>query len=251
VSTARDVFMALHEGLPKQAPGSDASTERALALVGALPPQPAVLDLGAGPGRHTLVLARRTQGRVVAIDLERSFLRALRGRAAEAGLAKRVHAVVASMDRLGVAARSQDLLWCEGAAYAIGFDRALALWRPLLRGGGGLALTELSWLTAERTEDARRFWEDAYPAMRSLDENRDAMTRAGYRVRGVFALPASDWWDGYYDVLASRIPALRERHAGDRVARATLDGAAREIEVFSRSGGCYGYAFFVAARDGA
>ena len=44
--------------LPQQGPGSDASTLRALRMLGELPDAPRVLDLGCGPGRQTLALAR-------------------------------------------------------------------------------------------------------------------------------------------------------------------------------------------------
>ncbi|MFB7264903.1 transferase, partial [Streptomyces nojiriensis] len=50
-------FFALHHGLPRQAPGSDASTRHLLSLCGPLPERPRVLDLGCGPGRSVLPLA--------------------------------------------------------------------------------------------------------------------------------------------------------------------------------------------------
>ncbi len=247
MATAFDTFLRLHEGLEKQAPGSDASTARALALVSGLPERPEVLDLGAGPGRQTLALARLTRGRVTAVDLHEPFLEQLRGRAAEAGFGSAVRTIRASIDAAPLPPGSFDLLWSEGAAYAIGFDRALALWRPLLRPGGSLAITELTWLREERTAGSVEFWGSAYPAMRNREDNVAAIERAGYVLRGSFALPSSDWWDGYYDALAERIPRLRDACAGDLEANAVLDEAAREIEVFRGSGGCYGYVFFVAS----
>jgi SAM-dependent methyltransferase len=250
VATAFDTFLRLHEGLTKQAPGSDASTARALALVRGLPERPEVLDLGAGPGRQTLALARLTRGRVTAVDLHEPFLEQLRDRAAEAGFGSAVRAVRASIDALPLPRAAFDLVWSEGAAYAIGFDRALALWRPLLRPGGSLAITELTWLREERAPGSVEFWGSAYPSMRRYDENLAAIERAGYVLRGDFALPASDWWDGYYDVLAARIPRLRSACAGDPEATSALDEAAREIEVFRGSSGCYGYVFFVASLPG-
>jgi len=246
VGRGHEAFTRLHEGLEQQAPGSDASTARALGLVGALPDRPEVLDLGAGPGRQTLALARLTRGRVTAVDLHEPFLDEIGRRADAAGLRERIRTVRASIDAPGVPDGSIDLVWSEGAAYAIGFDRALALWRPLLRPGGSLALTELAWLDDERTPEARAFWEQAYPAMRRREENLTALERAGYLRRGDFALPASDWWDRYYDALERRLPALRSELGGDAEARAALDEAAREIDVFRGSRGCYGYVFFVA-----
>jgi serine/threonine-protein kinase HipA len=249
VGAAQDAFARLHEGLAQQGPGSDRSTARALGLVRDLPPRPEILDLGAGPGRQTLALARQTQGRVTAVDVDAGFLGALRRRAASEGLGARVRTLTASMDGLDLAPGTFDLVWSEGAAYQIGFDRALALWRPWLRVGGGLAVTELAWLAAEPPADARRFWEGAYPAMRSRAANRAAIERAGFELAGDFALPASDWWEGYYAELEPRIAPLRARFAASPEAQAVLDAAAEEIDLFRRSDGAYGYVFYVATRS--
>ncbi len=58
-----------HDGLDQLGPGSRASTLRALHHCEALPPRPAVLDLGCGTGAQTLHLASVLEGRIVAVDL--------------------------------------------------------------------------------------------------------------------------------------------------------------------------------------
>ena len=63
-----ELFWRLHEGLPKQGPGSDATTRRALALARPIPSEPRMLDFGCGPGRQTLVLAQDLGGHVTAIN---------------------------------------------------------------------------------------------------------------------------------------------------------------------------------------
>lgn len=55
-------FMELHHGLPRQSPGSDATTRHLLSLCGPLPERPRVLDLGCGPGRSALLLAAEAGG---------------------------------------------------------------------------------------------------------------------------------------------------------------------------------------------
>ncbi|WP_240325275.1 hypothetical protein [Amycolatopsis thermalba] len=52
-----EAFFALFHGLPRQGPGSDATTLRLLELAAPLPERPRVLDLGCGPGRSALLLA--------------------------------------------------------------------------------------------------------------------------------------------------------------------------------------------------
>lgn len=64
----------VHRDLPREGPGCDAATLRALRGLPELPPSSRVFDLGCGPGAQTLVLARALGTRVVAVDLRRPFL---------------------------------------------------------------------------------------------------------------------------------------------------------------------------------
>jgi SAM-dependent methyltransferase len=244
VSLAHDVFWALHGGLAKQGPGSEASTLRALALCGALTREPRILELGCGTGRASLTLARATGGVVTAVDTFAPSLAALRRRAAEAGLADRIETVQQSMSALDLGARTFDLVWCESAVYTIGFDAALRAWRPLLAPGGALALSELTWLASQAPERALRFWEAGYAGMRSHEANLHAIAEAGYAIAGSFTLPDADWEDGYYAELARRIPVLRAQHP-EPETRAVLDATEEEIAVFRARAGSFGYVFYV------
>jgi ubiquinone/menaquinone biosynthesis C-methylase UbiE len=239
------VFLELHQGLLQQGPGSDASTARALAMVPHLPARPQILDLGCGPGRQTLVLAQQSGGTVVAVDLFPPFLEQLQTRAAAAGLADRVHPIHQSMDTLDFPAGSFDLIWSEGAIYNIGFLNGLRLWKRVLKPGGTLAVTELSWLTPDPPRDVATFWATAYPEMSSRQENLQKITEAGYTLVGDFTLPESDWWEGYYHQLEPRIDKLRAVYHRDPEACETLDEAQREIEVFHHRDGSYGYVFYI------
>ncbi|MFH1723006.1 MAG: methyltransferase domain-containing protein [Elusimicrobiota bacterium] len=62
------ILFEIHKGLPQEGPGSDVSTKRALSML----PRPRkglrVLDIGCGPGRQTIELARRIDGKITAVD---------------------------------------------------------------------------------------------------------------------------------------------------------------------------------------
>jgi len=244
-SLAHDAFFRLHAGLPQQGPGSDASTREALRRLEPFHPAPRILDLGCGPGRQTLALARETGGFVTAVDTHGPFLTELERRAEAEGLASRVRAVEGSMEELGPETGLYDLIWSEGAIYHVGFDRGLELWRPLLDLGGSLAVTELSWLGPEPSDEVRAFWAEGYPAMRDAEANAAAFAGRGYELVDRFTLPESDWVEGYYGPLEERLAKL-EREELAPAAREVVEMERREIELFRRSGGSYGYVFYLA-----
>jgi SAM-dependent methyltransferase len=242
----RAVFFDVHTGLPREAPGSAASTERALGLI----PDPdsitRVLDIGCGPGAQTLDLARLLPGaHITAIDLHAPYLAALNRAAAAAGLGPRIETRAADMAALPFEDGAFDLIWCEGAAYNMGVPAALAAWKPLLAPGGALAFTEAVWLKPDPPAPVRAMWAE-YPAMTDVATCRRLVAQAGYRLRGDFVLPASDWWT-YYTPMEERLERLRKQYSGDAAALAVLAESAAEIATYRNYGDFYGYAFFVLA----
>jgi len=235
-----ETFWLAHTGLPREAPGSAETTRLLLRLAGDLPERPRILDIGCGTGPASVLLAQLTGGQVTAVDRHEPFLEALRDRARAAGVDERIETVAASMDDLPVAAGSVDLLWAEGSAYLMGFDNALAAWRPLLAPGGTLVLTEAEWLTADPAPAARAFWDADYPAMRTTAGNVAAIQRAGWTVRAAYLLPDEDW-DAYYGPLGDRIEQLR----ADGVPAGLLDRVGEEIEIRRAHGGDYSYMGYV------
>ncbi|MBP2585916.1 putative N-acetyltransferase YhbS/SAM-dependent methyltransferase [Streptomyces sp. PvR006] len=239
-NASHDSFFALHHGLPRQGPGSDATTRRLLALSGPLPERPRVLDLGCGPGRSALLLAAEAGAEVTAVDLHEPFLAELRRSAADRGLDGSIHTHRADMGALPFPDGSFDLVWAESSAYAIGFDRALAEWRRLLAPGGTLVLTECVWTTGEPGPAARAFWEQHYP-LRTVTELSAAAIGAGYHVLGSFLQPEGDWAE-YYGPLAAHADAADTAVPGMAEAVA---GARAEIAMRRDHGSEYGYAGFV------
>ncbi|WP_235734625.1 SAM-dependent methyltransferase [Nocardioides alcanivorans] len=235
-----DLFWQAHDGLPREAPGSEETLELLLRLAAPLAERPRVLDVGCGTGPASIPLARLSGGVVTAVDLHRPFLDVLVENAVAAGVSDRVSVLEASMDALPVEPGTVDLLWAEGSAYVIGFDAALATWRPLLAPGGVLVLTEAEWLTPEPEPGARDFWDEGYPTMRTTADNVAAAQQAGWTVQATYVLPDSDW-AAYYGPLAARIDELRA--AG--VAEGVLAQVGAEIGVRERFGADYSYTAYV------
>jgi len=234
------LLFELFEQTPRQGPGSEATTRRALRML----PDPLrmerVLDLGCGTGGSTIVLARETGAHVTAVDIHPPFLATLRARAEECGLDERITTVVADMANASELGAGFDLVWAEGSAYSIGFENALRTWRALLRPGGCLVVTELAWFVAEPSARARAFFAGEYPDMRDAATRIDQARSAGYAVLDSFRLPAGDW-HAYYAGLAGPL--------GDAIARRgeieLYAALRREREIYEACGDDYGYVCLV------
>lgn len=244
-----EIFWELHADLPQQAPGSDALTAEVLSGLPRLGPDARILDIGCGPGRQTLVLARETEAQVFAIDLLPPFLEVLRERAESAGLSGRIRAQRMSMSDISFADASFDLIWSEGAIYNMGFLCGLRAWRRLLRPGGHIALTEACFLVPDPPDEVTEFWAESYAGMQDIDRCLASARVAGYRVVDHRVLPESAWWDGYYGPLLARSQALLGKYAGDRDAIAQIEQGILECELYRNHSASYGYVFYVLAAD--
>ncbi|MET7619309.1 bifunctional class I SAM-dependent methyltransferase/N-acetyltransferase [Streptomyces sp. NPDC005408] len=235
-----DAFFALHDGLPRQGPGSDDTSRRLLALAGPLPSRPRVLDLGCGPGRSALLLAAEAGAQVTAVDLHEPFLDKLRHSAQARELTRAIRTVRADMAELPFPDGSFDLVWAESSAYTIGFDTALRQWQRLLAPGGCLVLTECEWTAEDPSAEARAFWDQHY-ALRTSAQNVSAAVDAGYNVLGVHRQPESDWQE-YYGPLGERADAADASAPGMAEA---LAATRAELAMRRDHGTQYGYTGYV------
>jgi SAM-dependent methyltransferase len=242
----RRIFFDLHDGLPREGPGSRACTARALAIAGALPAAPRVLDIACGPGMQTMNLADLLpSASIVALDNHAPFLAEVKRRASAHGVGARVATVRADMAAIPFPSASFDLIWCEGAAYILGVEKALRHWRLLLAPGGKLALTEAVWLRPDPPETLRRWWSDGYPAMGDVESSRGLVRACGYTLLGDFVLPESTWWDDYYTPMRARLVQLSPTYAGNPIWDAILEDHQTEIEMYRQYASYYGYVFLV------
>lgn len=241
-----DAFWAIHSDLPREGPGDNASTARALDLMTDLPRAPSILDIACGPGMQTLELARRSGGHVTAIDLHMPFLAEAARRARAAGIPDRIRFVRASMTALPFADGAFDALWCEGALYMMGFAEGLQAWKRLLKPGGYVAVTEpvLFQPPEETPPEVLAGWAE-YPAVTTITRILARAAWARYWVVDHFPLPPSAWWDDYYGPIEAKLPALRAAHGADRAYARRIAEVQDEVDLYRRYSHAFGYLFVV------
>lgn len=239
------LYIDIFRGLPRFAPGSDELTLQALRRVGIPPADGLIADMGCGEGSSAIVLARNTPCRIVAFDLEPSYVAGLRELVEREGLTERVKAVEADFAQAPLAPGSVDLLWAEGSVYNLGFAEGLTNWRTHLKPGGGIAVSELTWLSDTHGERATQFFAEAYPAMTTIDANVAAMREAGFETFEPIVFPPSAWEDEFYTPLEKAIPAFLQRHGNTDKAQEVASVVRAEIETFRECGDCYSYVFYL------
>ena len=240
-----EAFFTVHCNLPREGPGSDQATREGIRRLPPLPRSPRILDLGCGPGRQSLVLAQELQGSVIAVDLYEPFLQQLEESAKQAGLGDRITFRQGDMGALEEPPGSFDLIWSEGAIYLLGFSHGLRLWRPLLRDGGLLVVSECTWIQNNPPREVREFWQSGYPEMMTIEDNIKTATEAGYEVFDTFILPRSAWWDEYLTPLSHRVQQLRASGNLTPGLSQVLAETEQEIDICDRYGEFFGYVFYL------
>jgi SAM-dependent methyltransferase len=240
-------FFALYDPLPRGGPGNNECTGKAYRLIKDLPPRPKVLDIGCGPGMQTLELARLSKGEITALDNHQPFLDKLARDAKQAGLSAQIKTVNQDMAAMNFPAESFDLVWSEGALYSTGFEAGLKNCRTLLKPGGYLAVTELVWLKADPTPEAKQWCQD-YQEIKSVADNLLLFKNNGYEMIGHFTLPVSAWLEDYYAPLQQRLNELRPKYQGNEAATTVFNTSQAEIDGFKKCSDYVGYESFVAQR---
>lgn len=244
-----DLLIDLHRDGPRQGPGGDVETRRAIALSGLHEARGLrIADIGCGTGAATLVLAQELDAQIVAVDLFPEFLHRLDAAAAGRGLEDRITTLAASMDALPFDDESLDAIWSEGAIYNIGFEQGVGTWRRFLVPGGILVVTELTWLTSDRPAELDDHWQQEYPEVATASVKIAILEANGYSPIGYFPLPESCWLDNYYRPMQDRFAGFLARHDYSEAARAIVEAEQREIGLYERFSPFVSYGCYVAKR---
>ena len=240
----KTALFLLHRDLPREGPGSDACTREALRRLPRLPPDPVVVDLGCGPGRSVARPGAGAGGEGRRRRPPRALPRPARPGAADAGLVPpRSSRDGPTSAAPGIPARlgRPDLVGGVGLRPRLrGGPPALA---PLLKPGGLMAVTECTWLVDDPPDEPR-------------GSGRRPIRRWGPSPRTV-AMPRPPGWRSWTPSPSRRRPGGTSitppcSPAPPPCARRPtpswpplLDETEREVDLFRRHGGSYGYVFYL------
>ena len=236
-----DALIDLHRGIERKGPGDNAFSLNILSTLSTLPSHPQIADLGCGSGAGALLLAQYYQSPVMAVDFALGFIDELKIRAKQCELEHLIKPIHGDMAKLDWADGSIDLLWSEGAAYNLGFEQALTIWRSLLTNTGLAVISEMSWFSDHVPEPAALYWQKAYPRIANEAENSDRAHRSGFKVISTHRLPSQAWWQNYYEPLREQMRQVEI----SPVMQLVIDEIEEEMNLFERFSDFYGYAFYV------
>src|SRR4030042_4551337 len=114
-------FLEDYATLPRAGTGNDSSTRKAYRMMTGLPEKPKILDIGCGPGKQTLELARLSRGKIIALDNHQPFLDKVDQEDKALGLGPYIETLNQAMTAMDFGPESFDIIWAEGALYLMGF----------------------------------------------------------------------------------------------------------------------------------
>ncbi len=243
------LLVDLHRSNFRQGPGGEAETKQALMLTGLDKSRPLkIADIGCGTGASTIQLAKELDAEITAVDFLPEFLEELQARATEHGVADKITTLSCSMDALPFADEEFDVIWSEGAIYNMGFEAGVSAWRRFLKPGGKLIVSEITWLTADRSSELQSHWDAEYPEIDIASAKIGILERHGYIPEGYFYLPTSCWIDNYYRPMQDGFDAFLERNGGSDQAREIIECEKAEIALYEKYRDHYSYGVYIAKK---
>ncbi len=257
--TQEELFYHVFDNIPRQGPGTKASTLKAFSAIKSLAPDAQILDIGCGKGAQTFDLAEiinrdpiSSKDRIpipnvtiTAVDNHPFFVDSLNQRAGQLNLQNQVKAIVADMNDLPFAEKQFDLIWSEGSIFITGFENGLKNWAKFLKDGGYMVISEAAWFRSDPPEEIKGFWNAVYPDIMSMEEQQKLIENCGYQIIDSFQLPKEGWLDEYYAFMEPLLESARNEYGNEPELAGLLNVLQTEIDMYKKYSDYYGYAFYV------
>ena len=243
--TPEEFFYQVFESLPRQGPGCTGATRKAYSYLPPLPRDAKILDIGCGSGTQTRDLAGLTSGTITAVDNHQPFIDAITFWAQRNGMTGKIRAECGSMDTLPFEPGYFDLIWSEGAIFIMGFEQGLRAWKPLVKKGGFIVVSDAVCFQVDPPAELMQYWEtQGYPLM-SEQERVEQIHRQGLCLIEMYRLPEAGWWKNYYVPMSARVAELRKTYGNDPTLGGFLNSCDLEVEMYRKYKRYHGYTFFV------
>lgn len=238
-------FYEVFENMSRQGPGSNTATKKAFRMIkGYLPDDPKIIDIGCGKGTQTIQISEMVDADIIAIDNHPFFIEFLKNRTELKTRCARIIPKTGDMTKLKYKKEQFDLVWSEGAIFIIGFKKGLEYWKKFIKHEGFLVVTEAVWLKNDIPEELKKFWDQEYPEIGTIDEKKEIIQKAGYGLFSHFSLPSKAWVD-FYGNMANEIENARKKYMDNQKAQEVYNKLQYEIDMFNKYEGYYGYEFFI------
>ena len=240
-----NIICEYFSNVERQGPGSPEITLKALSFIDNLTNESRIADIGCGTGGQTMTLAQNAPGEIIGLDFFPEFIRLFNQNAEKLNLQNRVKGIEGNMEGLPFQESAFDLIWSEGAIYNIGFERGLNEWRKLLKTGGYIAVSEVSWFTDERPAEIQEFWQKNYSEIDTIPNKVAQMQKAGYIPVATFILPENCWTEHYFEPLIPVKEAFLKKYAGNKAVEDFIAWEQYEIELYDKYKSFFGYVFYI------
>lgn len=244
------LLIDLHKNNPRQGPGGNDESTKALTLAMIDPSQPLkIADIGCGTGATTILLANLFNDvTITAVDLLPDFLQVLETRATKSGLSHKITPLCCAMDNLPFSIEEYDIICSEGAIYNMGFEKGVRQWNSYLKMGGILVVSEITWTTNSRPSEIETYWENEYSEIDVASAKINILEKNGYSPMGYFVLPDHCWWDNYYQPIQNSFEDFLGRNNNSPEAKAIVESEKKEIEIYKQYKNYYNYGVYIAKK---
>lgn len=227
-----DPFLTLYSRLDRQGPGEPADIHWVAEQIN-LSSDAKICDAACGVGADIPTLLEiAPEGHITAVDAAKPMIDALHARL---GPDQRITAYVGKMEKIK---GPFDLIWCAGAVYFLGIEKALSAWRPALNENGVIVFSEPCYFTENPSAAARAFWQDEDAFITDAAGIDQQIQAAGFKTvaKKPVALTA---WQAYYDSLQTHCQMLQEN--ADLAMSDVIEAAQNEITAFGKAAQETGY----------
>lgn len=234
--------------LERQAPGSEAETNKVLDVLSLLPTEPyTIVTHHCGTGALPLELATQYQGTVIAVDPRAELLDEFLTKSETMKLQATIQATTDDVVELPLVKGSVDVVWSQSPNNESSFERVIQHWHSMLKPSGVIVLTELIWFNETKPLALTSYFKTANIDIASLEERLEQLEANGYEVLRGDILPEDCHTTKYYQPMSDLFESFMDEF-NTPAAVGVVAELKQEISIYNKYKEEYGYAVLIARK---